>query len=311
MAVSREGDLGGAEKLESPRMRREAHRLKTVPTVAVIMTCFNRRELTLSCLRSLLKQEGRLGPQEDQAGAVKRSFFQLQLYLMDDGSRDGTGEAVLDLWPSAHLLKGAGSLFWCGGMRKAWAAAGANDPDYYFLVNDDTVFRKEAVGSLLALVGGPEAGRIAVAAVADPMSGQPSYGGVRRDGKRLVGKGDEPIRADTFNANGVLIPRAVYRDLGGFHPVYTHAMGDYDYGFMAAKKGVEIWQSAEFLAECPVNPETGSWRDRSLPFGKRWELLQQPKGLPWKEWAVYCRRNYGWKAPLKFFSPILRISLGR
>ncbi|NJK90794.1 MAG: glycosyltransferase [Blastochloris sp.] len=75
--------------------------------VAVVMTCHNRREKTRKCLESILSQRGVDG-------------IRLELFMTDDGSTDGTGEAVLAVWSGATILKGNGNLFWNQGMRKAW-----------------------------------------------------------------------------------------------------------------------------------------------------------------------------------------------
>lgn len=265
--------------------------------VAVIMTCHNRRELTLGCLRSLQAQ--RL-PAE----------VELRLWLMDDGSTDGTGAAVRAQWPGATVLEGDGTLFWNQGMRQAWLAATRDDPDYYFLANDDTVFVPEALADLLALAGPPTARRIAVALVADPATGRPAYGGVSGDGRRVMPGGGSPHRVETFNGNGVLIPRVVWQEMGVLHDRYRHSMGDYDYGFQARRRGIEIWVSGEILGQCAPNPVAGTWRDRRLPRRERFRKLASPKGLPWAEWLEYNRRNYPWSWPWRTLSPYLRVALG-
>jgi GT2 family glycosyltransferase len=234
----------------------------------------------------------------------------LGLFLMDDGSTDGTYEAVRAFWPEATILHGDGSLFWNQGMRRAWLAASQHNPDYYFLANDDTEFAPEALQCLLQLAGPAEARRIAVALIADPATGQPAYGGVTRDGRRVLPTSGTPQQAETFNGNGVLVPRAVWQDLGVFHDKYHHAMGDYDYGFQARRKGIEIWVSGNVLGTCAPNSEKGTWRDRSLSRRERFRKLNSPKGLPWAEWLEYNRRNYPWTWPWRTISPYLRVALG-
>ena len=51
--------------------------------------------------------------------------------LVDDGSTDGTGEAVQGEFPQVRLLRGDGRLFWGGGLRLAFAAAMAESIHYY------------------------------------------------------------------------------------------------------------------------------------------------------------------------------------
>lgn len=264
--------------------------------ITALVTCHNRRDHTLACLESLHALDL---PEDASLGIV----------LVDDGSTDGTEEAVRQKFPGVTLLNGDGSLFWCGGMRKAWKRAAEDDPDFYFLINDDTRLERNVITALVNITRGMESRIIAVAAIRDAVTGQKTYGGVR--GNRSAPFSGQPESCDTFNANAILIPRAVYRELGAFHDTYTHAMGDFDYGYQATKRGIRIVQSGEWLGTCSHNSWQGSWKDRSLSRRDRFRKLQEPKGLPWKEWVTYNRRNAGWIWPYRCVSPFLRILLGR
>ncbi len=232
----------------------------------------------------------------------------MDLVLVDDGSTDGTSDAVRSIWPEVTLISADGSHFWCGGMRIAWRNAARQKPDYYLLLNDDTLLEPQAVATLLEISYSPDLEKIAVGAIVGPSTGQQTYGGrVRR--YKLVPADGSLHECETFNANCVLVPSVVYNKLGGFHSAYTHAMGDYDYGFEATRCGIPIIQTPHPVGFCDDNPVHGTWRDRTLPIGKRLKLLQSPKGLPWKEWFTYTRRNEGLLWPWRFVSPIIRILL--
>ena len=75
--------------------------------IAVVMTCHNRRETTLRCLEALQRQEG-----HDAT---------LALFVTDDGSDDGTAEAIRAQWPDAKVMLGPGDLYWAAGMAGARA----------------------------------------------------------------------------------------------------------------------------------------------------------------------------------------------
>ncbi|MBK1827823.1 glycosyltransferase family 2 protein [Haloferula rosea] len=265
--------------------------------IAVLMTCHNRRDQTLLCLRRLAGQ--RLSP-----------GCRLSVFLVDDGSDDGTSEAVRLEFPDARIIVGNGALYWCGGMRLAWSIAAEEDPEFYLLANDDTLLEPDAISMLLCMVRSAEARVIAVAAIHDGREGRPTYGGIRM-GEGLVHPTGSPERCDTFNGNAVLVPRAVFKELGMLHSTYTHGMGDFDYGYQASKNGVEVLQSPGFLGSCDRNPMTGSWRDRSLGRLRRLQILCSPKGLPFREWLVFNRRNSGSKWLLRTLSPYVKVILGR
>ena len=266
-------------------------------TIAVVLTCFNRKDKTLSCLDLIAKQSLPNG-------------IDCPIFLMDDGSSDGTSLAVKDQFPDATILIGDGNLYWCGGMRKAWHAAAKINPDYFLLANDDTLLDSNALSTLLEICPSPTHRTIAVAAIRDPQTGTRTYGGIRGNGTPVDITGKlEPC--DTFNANAALIPRAVYAEIGGFHHAYTHALGDFDYGYMASRHGIQILQSKTALGTCSQNGFHGTWRDRSLTKKQRLRLLQSPKGLPFWEWTTFNQRNSGWKWPLISISPTVKILLGK
>ena len=139
--------------------------------LAVIMACHNRRESTLSCLTVLRQQQ-------------LNDCLVVEVYLLDDGSTDGTSEAVHKQFPDVHILKGDGSLFWNRGMHKSFSAAIQEGFDFYMWLNDDSKLYPNALQVLLntssqlrdkgcrnAIIG---------SAMQDPDSGEFTYGGFRR-----------------------------------------------------------------------------------------------------------------------------------
>src|SRR4051812_3286751 len=105
--------------------------------IAVLLTCYNRKTKTLAFLDSLLCQY-----------ALKA--LQVDVYLLDDGSTDGTSAAVAQKYPAVKIVAGTGSLFWAGGMRAIWQHAMAqNTYDLFWLFNDDVVLFDDAIDNLL------------------------------------------------------------------------------------------------------------------------------------------------------------------
>jgi GT2 family glycosyltransferase len=92
--------------------------------VAAVLAAYNRRELTLDCLRSLHAQ--------------RPPGVTLDANLLDDTSSDSTSEAIVERFPEVTVLHSTGTLYWNEGMRRAFAAATAGDYDCYPWMNDDT-----------------------------------------------------------------------------------------------------------------------------------------------------------------------------
>ena len=84
--------------------------------VVAILAAHNRREMTLVCLRSYFTQEA--------------PGIELRAAVVDDGSSDGTGDAVATAFPAAEVISASGDLFWARGMATAEASAMRSDPDY-------------------------------------------------------------------------------------------------------------------------------------------------------------------------------------
>ncbi len=282
--------------------------------VAVLMTCHNRQEKTLLSLEAFYQQDLPLG-------------VEVQVYLMDDGSTDGTAEAVRTIYPQVKLLQGNGSLFWNGGMRLAFAEALKSDYDYYLWLNDDTLLYPKALVTLLAtscrLADQGYVRAIVTGSTCNPETGAHTYGGVLRSSwwrpLRFQGvePGEEAKHCDTMNGNCVLIPKEAVRVVGNLDPAFSHYVGDYDYGLRARQQGCTVWVAPGYTGTCLPNPSCGRMTHSDLTLRKRWQKIGQPKGLavkdatlqPLEEWRVFAYRHGGPFWPIHWLLPYRRLLL--
>ncbi|WP_116716557.1 glycosyltransferase family 2 protein [Euzebya tangerina] len=276
----------------APELRRSPVR------VTAVLTVHNRKPLTVRCLDALAAQR--------LEGAV------LDVVLFDDGSTDGTSEAVLAQHPGTTVLRGDGSFFWNGGMRVALAHAMAARPDFLLWMNDDTVVEPDAVARLLAvhrsLSKRGQPGLVS-ATVVDPDTGEVNYTGRRQDRWRPMAfhpvvADARPEPADTMNGNCVLVPRVVFEAVGNLERTFQHSMGDYDYGLRARRAGFGVWVAPGVLGTCPSNPGFVPSKDEDVraAFGR----LRDTKHLPPGEWLTFVRRWGGPLWPLFWAFPYLR-----
>ena len=101
-------------------------------------------------------------------------------------------------------------------------------------------------------------------------------------------------------------------DLENIDPVYTHSMGDFDYGFSAVRKGYEIRVSDQYVGVCIDNPVENSWRNTKFSRKKRLSMKESPKGLPGAEWFHYLNKNYHLITAIVYsVIPYMRILLKR
>ena len=191
-------------------------------TIAVLLTCFNRKDKTLSCLERLYA-----------AHQASDTNFDFKVYLTDDNSSDGTSEAVAELYPEVTILKGNGSLYWAGGMRNSWSEAQKGNYDMYLLLNDDTDIFPELFSTLfqthkkcLEIYNQPG---IYIGSTYDKESKKLSYGGARLTNKFLfkyhfIEPKDKIQECDLGNANIMMVTKEVVDEIGMLSEGYIHGV---------------------------------------------------------------------------------------
>lgn len=260
------------------------------PRVIAVLACYNRRPLTLRCLRTLHEQA---------------QDIDLHVILFDDASSDGTGEAVRAEFPAVQIVEGDGNAFWGGGMHGAMSAALEQQFDHILWLNDDVRLEPDAIEQLLAAEADARAqdpkalGHIILGAVTEPGSAAITYGGYLRRSRfspvwlKKIGPIDGKLTpCDTMNGNIVLVPEAVARKVGPNDPTFIQELGDLDYGYRAVKAGARIWIAPRPLGECSFNPKS----IKKTPPGnlrQRWRALNTPHGLPIKSWRPFMWRHGG------------------
>lgn len=94
--------------------------------VEIVFPCHNRREITLQCLRSLAR--------------IDKTGLEIGIVVVDDGSTDGTSEAVGEEFPEVEIIRGDGNLWFTAGTNRGIEAALKRNPDYVLCINDDEIF---------------------------------------------------------------------------------------------------------------------------------------------------------------------------
>lgn len=269
----------------------------STPQVAAVLTVHNRRELTLRCLESVAAQQG--------------INAQISIFLCDDSSTDGTAQAIAEQFRGVTVVPGDGNQFYSGGMRVAWRAAQPSDPDFYWLLNDDTELDETALQRLLQTHTDVHTRRevplIIVGTTRNPDGGY-SYGGVLQHRVRrlrfdLIHPSASPHQADTMNANCVLVPRDVVERVGIIDAAYHHSMGDFDYGLRAGQMGCEVWVAPGTIGTCAPNP---GFVPAATGVRSEWQRLRSVRHLPPAEWRTFASRWGGPLWPALWASPYVR-----
>ncbi len=251
------------------------------------MACYNRKETTLRCLE-------RLFGQSNQAGV------DMHVYLLDDASPDGTGDAVRKAYyPSVNVLDGTGNLYWNGGMRVAFGAAIEQGHDFYLWLNDDVEPNSDAIDVLFStyeMLSKKHGYDIIVSgAMADPATGATSYGGLTHSSSVWTLNFDqvsphqtEARECETVLGNLVLIPSLVVNKIGNLAPNYMHNYGDQDYGIRANKTGTYIFLCPGHLGTCEPNERKGGFHDPDASIIEKWKAVGGPHGVRFRETMHFC-----------------------
>jgi hypothetical protein len=225
----------------------------------VLIACHNRRDLTLRAITDFADAAAAVGANAD-------------FTVFDDGSTDGTAEALAGLAPSVTRIAGDGTAFWSRSMAEAEShvLSAYGDDGYVVWLNDDV----ELDGDFLEVVLSAAAkfpSAVLVGAMRDPDTGQLTYSGRRRGGFQplnlsLVEPDGTLQTVETLNGNLVFVPVKVARALGGIDGMLRHSGADYDYGFRVRESGFELFLLPRIVGSCarnpvpPLGPVLDDWR---------------------------------------------------
>lgn len=229
--------------------RERAPPMKTgAPTLHVIIACHNRCELTVRAASAMVT-------------AAAKADAALTITVFDDGSTDGTADALHNLDLDIDILRGDGSAFWARGMALAEAHVLANptlpNDDLILWLNDDVDPDPNSVRTIVDYARtSPDT--VLVCATNDPSTRELTYSGMSRAGLHPLRFATVPpltvIRpVDTFNGNLVAVPVRIARQLGGIDGEFSHALADIDYGLRCGRRNIPVILLPGTHGTCPRN----------------------------------------------------------
>lgn len=213
--------------------------------VWVVISVFNRRAYTEKCIEQLLKQ----------------TYRDLRIIIVDDGSTDGTAEVIAERFPDAELIRGDGSLYWTGSMYVGVDAAlkECTENDFVLIVNDDLVFEKHFVESLLSVSQTHPNAMIHACNTFLDFKDVIEFGGRKMNwwtaaaSWRNKGRNRSEFekghveRSDVLWGRGLLVPVSILRHSGNYDRRYQQS-GDQEFSRRAAKAGYELLVTYDVVA---------------------------------------------------------------
>jgi len=235
--------------------------------VEIVAPVHNRKALTLLCLQSLSR--------------INSTGLDVGIVIVDDGSTDGTSDAIREQFPGVDIVTGDGNLWFTEGTNAGVRRALERDPKYILLMNDDQVFDEDflvtlvetaeknprsVVGSLLLLWDTPH--RIF------QMSPVWStwHGGWRHWQLQTVWTVPEkPWKVDLIVGNCVLVPTEAMRECDLMNSRRYPNFGDAEYTPRLRKAGWNLIIDPRSRVFCQPNTPPG--RIRSMGFKKLFNAL--------------------------------------
>lgn len=276
--------------------------------IAILITCFNRKTKTLTCL--------------DSIQSTLQSFsdrIQIQLYLTDDGCTDGTADAILEKRYSfpIHILKGTGDLYWNGGMILAWETAIREGRfDGFLWINDDICVLPGFWEDLIRTDSYSQENfgkrGIYVGSTKDAETGRLTYGGFDFVNKwtlkdRFVIPDGEHIQScEAAHGNITYVSKEVVERMGVFDKRYRHGGSDHDYSYLAHKSGFPILVCPHFSATCS-NDHSGKYqRLSSLSLKERMQVFWSPFGLNMHNALLFNWKCFPYRLPVVLLAGIAK-----
>ncbi len=248
-------------------------------SIAIIFTCYNRKEKTGRCLDAIEKEIKLFG-----------SDATWEVYACDDGSTDGTKELLSSSKLNIKVIEGKG-LYWDKGMHAAMTQAVNTKHDYYLMINDDVEFFTGFIGKMIAsyIEAGESCG--ISGATKGLNSEETTYGGKKFWGKSFIDPNGKLQECNLANWNCFLVDQNVIDKIGIIDPGYVHSYGDYDYSIQMQRHGMKVFLAKEYIGKCDRNSEKGTFKDKTLSRKERFRLFKSPKGLPFKSGMRYAVKN--------------------
>ena len=272
------------------------------PTIHILLPVHNRRAITERFVACLARQ----------------TWKDFHLVLIDDGSTDGTADAVCAVLPTTTVLRGRGDWWWGGSLDQgiSWLkAASIAEDDLILFINDDLTIAADYLARAVEVMR-VRPRTFVLSQCASPVDGCPEdtaqHIDLRRMHFRAPGPRDE---VNCLSTQGLFAHWRDVRAVGGFHPtLLPHYLSDYEYTIRAHRMGFRCETSAELVID--LNRETTGFHQVSeLHFGtflKKYFSLKSPANpiyFTTFAWMV-CPRAYVVPIVLRIWRDAVR-AIGR
>ena len=275
--------------------------------IAVILTVHNRLDKTVACLNAVFNQR------------EKYSFFNVDVFLTDDGSTDDTSKILRNRFSAKplHILSGNGNLYWNGGMINSWKAAIEHGGyDGYLWLNNDTIVLPNLWNELEQADEYSRKqfgkGGIYVGSTKDPLTGEFTYGGFEFTNQwtlkdRFLHPNGHFQLCQCAHGNVTYISHDVVEKMGILCEQYLHGGGDHDYTYLAYKAGFPLIVLKDYVGICENDHQQGGYADfLSMSLKQRLKYLYSPLGFNLHNTLLLQKRCFPYRYPFVWLMGYLK-----
>ncbi|WP_088241720.1 glycosyltransferase family 2 protein [Calothrix rhizosoleniae] len=201
-------------------------------SIYIIIPVHNRKQITLFCLENLQK-----------IGDLDR----YHIVIIDDGSTDGTAEAIHSQYPEATVLEGNGDLWWTGAMAVGMQYACEQGAEYLFWLNDDCIPATNTISGLVKFMRNHPDTIVAPACEVKNGNSFTRITNGAKGRKGLLAQPGEIVSVDGMSGRCVGIPSKVIQKIGLPDAVkFPHYSGDHMYVLKATRSGFKAYLVGDF-----------------------------------------------------------------
>lgn len=207
----------------------------------IVIAVHNSRDITLTCLSLLSRQ----------------SIQEFSIVIVDDGSTDGTAEAISKNFRAVKVIRGSGDWWWTKSMNEGIGYAIEQGASAILMMNDDTFFSDDYLETMVKISAENPGAVIGSLDITREEPRKIFFSGVERmiwwkakginyhDGYDLYDPSMTGLHKSVcLNGRGTLVPVEVFKSIGLLDeeklPQYA---SDFDFSLMADEAGIDTFIS--------------------------------------------------------------------
>ena len=212
--------------------------------IAILIPIYNGISYTQKCLKALY----------ESIANFSSNNYNIEIIIIDDGSKDGSAEWISLNYPSVHIVHGDGNQWWSGSFNLGIEYGSKHiEATHFLLFNNDNQIKNNFIQNMIDTLEQVDSDTIIVSKVFDlsnpqnvfSMGGKfnPIFGTGYVINEKHNRKFDlnKKIEVDWSGGMGVLIPKSVFTKVGLFDAEnFPQYKGDFDFFLRAKKKGVRL-----------------------------------------------------------------------